>query len=119
MDVDKLFSKRANELNDWRGEVLTQLRNIVEIAAPDAELTWKWGSPVWTQNGLLLSLGSFSDHLKIHFFKGASLTDKNKLLNSGLEAKLTRGIDIFKNDYFNEDKLTELIKEAVLINSAH
>ena len=117
MDTNKLFITRINELKDWRGEMLTHLKIIVEKAAPNAELTWKWGSPVWTQNGLLLSLGSFSDHVKIHFFKGASLSDKNKLLNAGLEAKLTRGIDIVKNDSINEAKLIELIKEAVALNS--
>lgn len=117
MDINKLFEKRIQELGDWRGEMLTQLRKIVEQAAPDAELTWKWGCPVWTQNGLLLSLGSFSDHVKVHFFKGASLSDKNKLLNAGLEAKLTRGIDVFENDNLNGGKLTELIKEAVALNS--
>lgn len=117
MDVNALFKERVSELKDWRGEVLAQLRRDVEKAAPKAELTWKWGSPVWIQNGLILSLGSFSDHLKIHFFKGALLQDRNKLLNSGLEAKTTRGIDIFENDKLNEDKLIELIKEAVALNS--
>lgn len=117
MDVDKLFNERVTELKDWRGEVLSKLRKIVEKAAPQAELTWKWGSPVWVQNGLLLSLGSFSDHLKIHFFRGASLSDKSNLLNSGLDAKTTRGIDLFKNDKINEEKLIELISEAVTLNS--
>jgi len=117
MDVNKLFKEKVSELNDWRGEGLSQLRNIVEKAAPDAELTWKWGSPVWVQNGLLLSLGSFSDHLKVHFFKGASLLDKNKLLNAGLEAKTTRGVDIFEKDKIDEVTLIELVKEAVSINS--
>jgi hypothetical protein len=119
MDVDKLFAERVSDLNDWRGEVLAQLRKIVEIAAPNAELNWKWNSPVWMQNGLILSLGSFSDHLKIHFFKGAALQDKSKLFNSGLEAKTTRGIDIFKEDNLNEDKLIDLIREAVAFNSGH
>lgn len=117
MDVDKLFLQRVSELKDWRGDGLSKLRKIVEKAAPKAELTWKWGSPVWVQNGLLLSLGSFSDHLKIHFFKGAFLKDKHKLLNAGLEAKTTRGINIFKNDTLNENKLIDLIKEAAAFNS--
>jgi hypothetical protein len=113
MDVDTLFKERIQELGDWRGERLIQLRKIVEKAAPVAELTWKWGSPVWTQNGLLLSLGSFSDHVKIHFFKGASVADADGLFNAGLEAKLTRGIDIFKDDTLDEGPLMALIEAAV------
>ncbi len=119
MDVDKLFEDRIRDLGDWRGQRLVQLRKIVEKSAPEAELTWKWGSPVWAQNGLLLSLGSFSDHVKVHFFKGASLSDKNNLLNAGLEAKSTRGIDIFEKDNLPEDVLIELIKEAATFNVEH
>jgi hypothetical protein len=118
MNVNKLFEQRIQELGDWRGEMLTQLRKIVEKAAPDAELTWKWGSPVWVQNGLLLSLGSFSDHVKIHFFKGALIPDPNNLFNAGLEAKLTRGVDVFKNDTKDEKSLIALIKRAVNSNAA-
>jgi len=117
VDVDKLFEERIRELIDWRGERLTQLRKIVEAAAPNAQLVWKWGSPVRMQNGLLLSLGSFSDHVKVHFFKGASVPDKNNLFNAGLEAKLTRGIDIYKNDSVDEKSLINLIKEAVNYNT--
>jgi len=69
------------------------------------------------QNGLLLSLGSFSDYVKVHFFKGASVPDKNNLFNAGLEAKLTRGIDIYKNDSVDEKSLVNLIREAVNYNT--
>ncbi len=117
MDVNDLFETRIKELSDWRGEKLVILRRIVERAAPEAELTWKWGSPVWVQNGLILSLGSFSDHVKVHFFKGASLSDPNKILNAGLEAKLTRGIDIHENDRIDEESLIALIQEAVSLNT--
>lgn len=117
MDQNKLFNERIRELNDWRGERLVYIRKIVEKAAPSAELTWKWGSPVWTINGLLLSLGSFSDHVKIHFFNGASIPDTDGLFNAGLEAKQTRGIDIYKNDDINEKSLISLIKEAVKLNT--
>lgn len=117
MDVNELFDARVQDLKDWRGERLVELRKIVEKAAPDAELTWKWGSPVWTSNGLLLSLGSFSDHLKVHFFKGASLSDPDGLFNAGHEAKQTRGIDIYQNDSVDEKLLISLIKEAVKANT--
>ncbi len=116
MDVNKLFDDRVQELKDWRGEKLVQLRKIVEEAAPDAELTWKWGSPVWTYKGLLLSLGSFSDHIKIHFFKGASIPDPEGLFNAGLEAKSTRGIDFFENDKVNKNGIKKLIRSALKAN---
>jgi len=118
MDTGKLFAERVRELGDWRGEMLKELRDIVVTSAPKAELTWKWGSPVWVSNGLLLSLGSFSDHVKIHFFKGASLSDPHHVLNAGLEAKVTRGIDIFKGDKINGKAIGDLIVQAVKLNAS-
>ena len=117
MDVNKLFDQRVKDLGDWRGEALSSLRKIVDEAAPDSELTWKWDSPVWTQNGLLLSLGSFSDHVKIHFFKGASIPDKEGVFNAGLEAKATRGVDIFEGENIDKTSLKKLISEAVTLNT--
>ena len=117
MDTAKLFDQRIAELGDWRGEMLVKLRDIVVKAAPKAELVWKWGSPVWVSNGLLLSLGSFSDHVKIHFFKGASLPDPHHVLNAGLEAKVTRGIDIFKGDKVDGKAIADLITQAVKANA--
>lgn len=118
MHAQKLFAERVKELDDWRGEMLVRLHDIVVTTAPKAELTWKWGCPVWVSNGLLLSLGSFADHVKIHFFKGASLADPHHVFNAGLEAKLTRGIDIFKGDVVPEKAITGLILEALQKNVA-
>ena len=29
---------------------------------------WKWGTPVWAQNGLVCAAGLFADHVKLNFF---------------------------------------------------
>jgi len=36
---------------------------------------------------MVCAVGSFKDHVKVNFFKGASLDDPHGLFNAGLEAK--------------------------------
>ena len=60
----------------------------------------------------------FKDHVKLNFFKGASLPDPHGLFNAGLEAKASRAIDFGAGDSINEAALKELLRAAVALNSA-
>ncbi len=73
---------------------------------------------MWTCKGNVVASGVFKDHVKLNFFKGASLPGPKKLFNAGLEAKATRAIDIAENDKVDEVALTDLIRAAVDFNSS-
>ena len=104
-------------LPDWRGKQLTMLRKLIKDAAPELAEDWKWGTPVWAHNGNVVAIGAFSDHVKLNFFKGASLEDPNGLFNAGLDAKATRAIDLHEGDKINEAALKKLIRAAVDLNA--
>jgi hypothetical protein len=110
-------SERINEyiagLTDWHGEVLARLRKLIREADSDMVEEWKWGSPVWSKNGMICSGSAFKDHVKLNFFKGASVPDPHGLFNAGFEAKESRGIDFFKGEKINEAGLTELVRAAM------
>ncbi len=106
------------ELTDWRGKMLARLRNLILEAAPELTEEWKWETPVWSHKGNVVAAGAFKDHLKLNFFKGASLKDPKKLFNAGLEAKASRGIDIKEGNAINESALQELIRAAVALNAS-
>ncbi|MBI5351329.1 MAG: DUF1801 domain-containing protein [Chloroflexi bacterium] len=112
------IDKHIAELNDWRGKMLARLRKLVLEAAPELAEEWKWGTPVWAYKGNVVAGGAFKDHIKLNFFKGASLKDSKKLINSGLEAKTGRSIDFREDSKIDEAALKELIREAVSLNSA-
>ena len=116
MTPSQLITNQIIELGDWRGKMLARLRKLILEAAPDLTEEWKWDTAVWTQNGLVCSAGAFKDHLKLNFFKGASLKDPQRLFNAGLEAKATRAIDFGEGDNINEPALKELIRAAVAYN---
>ena len=48
----ELIDGRIEELGDWRGEMLGELRDIVKDADPDVVEEWKWrGVPTWYHDG--------------------------------------------------------------------
>ena len=105
------------EYTDWRGPLLARLRKAILAADPGMTEEWKWNTAVWTNNGLVCATGGFKDHVKVNFFKGASLDDSKKLFNSGLEAKNTRAIDFYEKDTLDDAALTALVKTAVAYNA--
>ncbi len=115
--ASQLITKQIAELSDWRGAMIARLRKLILAASPGITEEFKWGTAVWSQNGLVCSAGAFKDHVKINFFKGASLKDPRHLFNAGLDAKGTRAIDFSKGDKVNEAALKDLIRAAVAQNS--
>lgn len=105
-------------LTDWRGKLLARLRKLVLASASELTEEWKWDTPVWSFKGNVVAGGVFKDHVKLNFFKGASLKDPKKLFNAGLEAKASRGIDFTEKSKIDEVALKDLIREAVALNAA-
>ena len=112
------IDKFVNDLTDWRGKWIKQFRALILKTAPEVAEDWKWGVPVWTCKGNVVASGVFKDHVKLNFFKGASLSDPKKLFNAGLEAKATRAIDIAESDKVDEAALKDLIRAAVDFNGS-
>ena len=114
----ELITNQITELADWRGELLARLRALIHEAAPDITEEWKWETAVWSQKGNVVAAGAFKDHVKLNFFKGASLDDPQGLFNAGLEAKATRAIDFKEGEVFDASALKDLIRAAVAYNLA-
>jgi hypothetical protein len=118
MKSSELIDKQIAGLADWRGTMLSKLRKVIHEADPKAVEEWKWGTAVWSHDGLVVAVGAFKDKLKVNFFEGASVPDPHKLFNAGLEAKKSRGIDLHEGDKVDERALQELVRAAVAHNTA-
>jgi hypothetical protein len=112
----QLITNQIAELPDWRGKLLARLRKLILGAEPGITEEWKWGTAVWSRNGMICSAGAFKDHLKLNFFKGASLEDPKGLFNAGLDAKATRAIDFREDSDVDESALQDLIRAAIAHN---
>jgi hypothetical protein len=114
----ELITNQIEELADWRGTLLSQLRKLILDAAPDLTEEWKWGTAVWVHKGNVVAAGAFKDHVKLNFFRGASLNDPSGLFNAGFEAKATRAIDFHQGDKINPEALKGLVRAAVALNAS-
>lgn len=112
----QLITNYIAELADWRGAMLARLRTLILEADPEIAEEWKWETPVWSRKGNVVAAGAFKDHMKLNFFKGASLSDPHGLFNAGLEAKASRAIDLHEGDDIDESALKDLVRAAVDLN---
>jgi hypothetical protein len=118
MNASELIDKQIADLADWRGDLCARLRNLIHEADPGIVEEWKWNTAVWSHKGNVCAVGPFKDHVKLNFFKGASLPDPHGLFNAGLDAKATRAIDFYEGDSINESALKDLIRAAVAANTS-
>jgi len=113
------ITKRIQELEDWRGETLAHIRQLIHDADPDIQEEWKWrGVPVWSHAGIVCTGESYKQVVKLTFARGASLEDAKKLFNSSLEGNARRAIDLREGEEINEAAFKELFRAAVAANAA-
>ena len=114
----QLIDERIEELGDWRGELLAEIRAAIKEAEPDVVEEWKWrGVPTWYRDGMLCSGETYKSHVKVTFAKGASLEDPAGLFNSSLEGNVRRAIDWHEGDELDGQAFKALIRAAAELNA--
>jgi hypothetical protein len=115
----ELIDARIEELDDWRGDMLSRLRALIKKADPEVAEEWKWrGTPVWSHHGLICTGETYKNVVKMTFAKGARLKDPSGLFNSSLEGNARRAIDFHEGDKLDEEALKALIRAAVALNKS-
>jgi hypothetical protein len=115
----ELIDARIEQLGDWRGETLAQVRKLIHDADPEVVEEWKWrGVPVWEHSGIICTGESYKDKVKLTFHKGASLEDPSGLFNASLEGNARRAIDIHEGEEISASALKGLILAAVELNES-
>jgi hypothetical protein len=114
----QLIDERLEELGDWRGEMLSQLRTLIKQADPGVVEEWKWAVPVWSHDGLICTGETYKKSVKLTFAKGAALEDPSGLFNSSLEGNTRRAIDFHEGERIDAKALKALIRAAVKLNAS-
>src|SRR5690606_24918989 len=111
--IDEYISKA----NDWRGDLIKEIRKLIHEIEPEIVEEWKWNSPVFLHNGkMICSPGAFKTHVGLNFFNGALIEDPKGLFNSGLDAKKTRAINFKKEEKIDMEAFKELLTRAIEYN---
>jgi len=116
MKPSQNIDKQIGSYPDWRGELLAELRTIINNSDPNIQEDWKWNTAVWVHNGLVCAISAFKDHVKMNFFKGAQLSDPHQVINAGLDSKDHRSIDFSEGDKINKTAIQELVQAAISLN---
>ena len=121
----RLIDARIEELDDWRGEMLSRLRTQIKQADPKVVEEMKWkkpsnpaGVPVWSHDGIICTGETYKNHVRLTFAKGASLKDPKGLFNASLEGNALRAIVIHEGDKFDEKAFKALIRSALALNTS-
>ena len=113
----RLIDARIQELNDWRGETLARVRDLIKRADPEAVEEWKWrGVPVWSHAGIICTGETYKAVVKLTFANGAALDDPAGLFNSSLDGNVRRAIDMHEGGAIDHEALKALIRAAVALN---
>ena len=116
--ASRLIDARIEELGDWRGERLAQVRTLIQQADPDVVEEWKWRVPVWSHDGIICTGETYKQVVKLTFAQGAALQDPSDLFNASLEGNTRRAIDLHEGDTLDENALKALILAAVAFNTS-
>lgn len=108
---------------DWRGDLVDSVRALIVRAEPDVVEEAKWkkasnpdGVPTFSADGLICTVETYKDKVKLTFAKGASLDDPAGLFNASLDAGTRRAIDIREGEQVEEHAFVALVREAVALN---
>ena len=110
-------------MTDWREDRVKQLRELIVQAAPGVVEEIKWrkpsnpdGVPAFSLDGLLCTVETYKDKVKVTFAKGASLPDPASVFNAGLTGGTRRAVDLTETDVLDEPAFVALIQAAVALN---
>ena len=108
---------------DGRNGRIETLRSLILMAEPDILEEAKWrkasnpdGVPTFSHDGLVCTVETYKDKMKLTFAQGASLEDPSGLFNASLDAGTRRAIDLHEGDMLDENAFVDLVREAVARN---
>ncbi|WP_338887262.1 DUF1801 domain-containing protein [Rhodococcus sovatensis] len=108
---------------DWRTDIVDAVRNSIVAAAPGVVEEAKWrkasnpdGVPTFSLDGLICTVETYKDKVKVTFAKGASLEDPSNIFNASLDAGTRRAIDIHHGHLLDTAAFEDLVRSAVEIN---
>ena len=117
---------RTSAAADWRHDMLSRIRALIEQADPDIVEEQKWrkpsngmvGVPVWSHDGIVCTGETYKNAVKMTFARGAELKDPSSLFNASLEGNTRRAIDFRQGDTVDEEALKSLIRAAAALNAS-
>jgi hypothetical protein len=101
-------------MQDWRGDTVSALRQLIREVAPDATESMKWGQPVYDVNGPFAHIKAYRNHVNFGFWRGADLTDPKGILK-GTGSRM-RHVELRSPEDIDTATLQAMVRTAVELN---
>lgn len=112
----KTVDDYIRSLDGWQVEVVSELRGVVQDAAPEAHEAIKWAQPVYEINGPFCYIKAFKEHVNFGFWRGVDVDDPAGLLQ-GTGEKM-RHVRITDAGDIQKDVFQEYVRSAIKLNLA-
>ncbi|MEM6730588.1 MAG: DUF1801 domain-containing protein [Myxococcota bacterium] len=96
--------------------VVAELRRIVREAVPKVSETILWRNLCWECEGVMCYASSAKKHVTFGFFRGAELSDPDRVLEA-VKNKTERVVKLKDMNDINATQLAAWVKEAAKLNS--
>ena len=117
VNPSKQIEKMIADHPDWRGKLLSEIRQTILGVEEGILEEWKWmGSPAWSLDGLICVANIHKEMVKVTFSQGAHIPDPDKLFNAGLEGNLWRAIKYYEGDKIRRSGFGKLVRESIALN---
>jgi len=115
--ASRFIDQQIRDLDDWRGETLARMRELILEADPEIAEEVKWrGTPVWSHHGIVCTGETYKKVVKLTVAHGAKVPDPSRLFNSSLEGATRRAIDIAEGEKVDARAFKALVRAAVALN---
>jgi hypothetical protein len=117
LNPSKRIDQEIADHPDWRGHILSEIRQLVLSSDKDIIEEWKWmGTPTWSCNGLICVANIHKNMVKVTFYQGAHIPDPEKQFNAGLEGNMWRAINYLEGDKIRKRGFQKLVRESIALN---
>ena len=112
--AEKTVENYIAELEDWQGEIASEVRQIILKAAPEAEESIKWAQPVYELNGPFAYIKAFKNSVNFGFWRGVDIQDPDGLLQ-GTGEKM-RHFKLANLDDVSAAVFSDYVQQSVKLN---
>lgn len=114
MAAKKTVDEYITSLDGWQKGVVSELRELILEAAPEAEEAIKWAQPVYSYNGPLCYMRAFKKAVNFGFWRGVDLDDPQGMLQ-GTGEKM-RHVKLTGPSEVDAQVVTGFVQQAVELN---
>jgi hypothetical protein len=117
LSPSRRIDKEVSDHPDWRGQILSEIRQLILNVNEDIIEEWKWmGTSTWSLNGLICVANIHKNWVKVTFYQGAHIPDPEKQFNAGLEGNMWRAINYYEGDKIRRRGFQKLVRESIALN---